>query len=283
MKTIYFILLIILVSGCGSINPKYSTNISVEEGSDVEMNGNSDSIEKPNHINLVFNPLMMEDIKSNTEITTKWELIKSIPFGEIEGNEVELEIYKSNSKEDNLRSELNGILKTQEVQLVISDLADSFIEKKELDCSQFCLFQRIFAEQEQYELLGSVELYSNGPGNRLYIVYDLINDKFKSFNAWGEPYFIDLDDDGSDEFIIEFQGLHMSLPDITIIKAYNGKLGFSESVFSSIQRNPGDFATLNINNNPPTIMISNVQSDLEKIHNYIYNQGVLERTESKLK
>jgi len=261
LKFICFILLtFLLLSGCG-------------DGESNETNA------KPDRIPLTFNPLQMDELQ-HEEASTDWEMIKSLPFGHVESNEAILEIYKVKSRDENLHSQLNGVLKIKEMQFQIPDLSYSLIENDNVKCPQVCLFQRLFSNQKQFELLGSIELFSNGPGLKMYVVYDVLNNKLISFNSWGEPIFIDLDNDGNDEFIIEFQGLHLSWPDISFIRANKGLLEVSTSVFSTTQKNQGDFAKLTLENNPPTISISNIQSENEPIYIYTYHDGVLDKRSS---
>jgi len=266
LKSSYVICLLWFLLGCGN---------------EEIMSTPKETATKPDRIDLVFNPLQLDELQRISVLTTDWELVNSIPFGQIEGKEIELDVYKVKPEDEYLGTQLNGILKIQEARYQIIDLSSSLIEIERVECPQVCLFQRLFSNQEQFELLGSIELSSNGPGLKLYVINDLINKNLNSFTSWGEPSFIDLDDDGNDEFIIEFQGQHLSWPDISLIRANNGLMEESASVLSSFSKNQGDFAKLTMGNKPPLISISNVDSENEPVYHYLYNGGVLEKVETE--
>lgn len=246
-------------------------------GCDSNKNEGSPSSTMPDKITLSFTPLEMNELQMG-EVASDWKYIKSIAFGRIEDSEAALDIYEIKASSENLTNQINGVLKFKDNQFILSNLPSSLIEGDGNVCPQVCLFQRYFSNQNSFELIGSVDASLNGPGIKEYLIYDAANSKIVSIDLWGEPSFIDLDTDGNDEFIVEFQGLHLSWPDLSIIRTTkNGQLEISTSVFNSIQKNQGDFAILINENVPPIIRFSNVQSETEPFYNYTYNDGILVR------
>jgi len=215
----------------------------------------------------------MEELQEGNELNN-WNMIKSVSFGEIANNSAVIDIYVVNGTDLSFK-QLNGILRFKEKKYLISDLSPSFIESGSNECPQICIFQHYFQNQDRYKIIGAIDISLNGPGLKKYFLYDETLSKLLTFDEWGEPGFIDLDNDGNEEFVIEFQGLHLSWPDLSIIREVNGTLEISSSVFNSISRRQGDFAILNKDTYPPTISISNVESDNNSVYSYLYHQGIL--------
>jgi hypothetical protein len=232
----------------------------------------------PDRIDLTFKALPLEELRT-ASISPDWKLVKSIPFGTIGQEQAELNVYDENLENNILPKTYVGLLKVKEAQYLIQDLSASLVEKEQFDCSSLCVFQRFFPDQTRYKLLGSLELFANGPGRKLFIVNDVTSGTLKSFERWGEPGFIDLDADGTDEFIIEFQGLHLSWPDLTIVRSGKDTLEICDSVVNSIRKNPGDYVNLLRDSNPPMILFSNAVSEDEPIYYYSYSNGKLLREE----
>ena len=106
---------------------------------------------------------------------------------------------------------------------VISNVSLDLLVDKAVN--NIVVFNQTFSsDSKDYYFLGGVELFANGPGFILYIVYDFSQKTWYTFDQWGSPSFKDLDADGQDEFVIEFQGMHLQLPDVTVIHMKNGNL-----------------------------------------------------------
>ncbi|MCR8656682.1 hypothetical protein [Paenibacillus endoradicis] len=287
MKSIISLMLLFLLflSACGinkSFSPLSDTSVLIIDTEDANID-NVDLHELhslPDLIDLTFSSLEMKELQEG-EVATDWKYMKSISFGEIENSNAVLEIYEITDSSEILLNQINGVLKFNNKQFLIIDLSRTLIENDSNICPQVCMFQHYFSNQNRYQLIGTVDISLNGPGLRKYLVYDNTTSKILDFDLWGEPSFIDLDADGNEEFIIQFQGLHLSLPDLSIIRTMNGELEISDSVFNSIQKNQGDFANLNIDTNPPFITISNFENENGKIYNYSYNEGILKKVKSK--
>jgi hypothetical protein len=83
-------------------------------------------------------------------------------------------------------------------------------------------------------LLGGLEKDANGPGSVDYIMYDVKKKTWMIFSDWGKPQFVDLDSDGVEEFVIQFEGLHLQWPDVSIYTWNNGYLEASRSLKTNI-------------------------------------------------
>lgn len=225
----------------------------------------------PDQIELKFAPVQWAELPA-VEPSSDWQLVKTIPFGKIGESDASLDIFEA--AEQQL---VNAILTFKDHQLLIPNISNSLLQNDQVDCSQICLFQQYFSGQHRYQLIGSLDISLNGPGLYTYIVYDEQDSKMLSVDLWGEPGFADLDNDGEEEFVIEFQGLHLSPPDLSIIRTSEGNIEISNSIFDSINRNQGDFAVLKQETTPITINISNVNSYDEPIYEYTYEDGVLMR------
>src|SRR5690606_7363263 len=79
-------------------------------------------------------------------------------------------------------------------------------------------------------LQGAVALTANGPGRMGYLYYDQLQDNWSMFIDWGMPVITDLDEDGQRELVIQFQGLHLSWPDVAIYRWHEGTFEASDSL-----------------------------------------------------
>lgn len=228
----------------------------------------------PDQIALIFQSLELTELPS-TETVSGWKEIKSIPFGSLEGKPFQLDVYEESKSDESLFTIYNGILEVGDQTYLIRELSQSITESDQSHCTELSVIHKLFSGQERYELIGSVPLFANGPGRNLFVVFDRIESKLLSFEGWGAGNFMDLDADGMEEFIIEFPGLHMSWPDLTVIRAKDEGLEISSSVVDAFGRKPGDFATLKKDQSPPLIHFGNI-ADENLSYDYEYNKGVLQ-------
>ncbi len=226
-------------------------------------------------VKLSFQPLQLESIQQGI-VAPELKLIRTINFGLLDNNPMVLSVYEDSfSTSSFARTVLHGILNVNEQNYLIRDLSFSLKETEQISCAQVCVFQRVISPQDQYEMIGSIELFANGPGLQLFLVYDKKNKSLNAFQHWGEASFVDLDLDGKEEFIIEFPGLHLALPDLTVIRSQSGELEVSASVLETIRDGQGDYVTLNKSGTAPIIQLKNDRTGIEQARNYSYNQGIL--------
>ncbi|MGR8942072.1 MAG: hypothetical protein ACU83P_10835, partial [Gammaproteobacteria bacterium] len=51
-----------------------------------------------------------------------------------------------------------------------------------------------------------------------YILCEERNGELSTFSEWGTPTFVELDLDGYDEILLQFQGQHLTLPDVSVLR-----------------------------------------------------------------
>jgi len=237
-------------------------------------NDDAPSIPLPDEIKLIFKPLELEKLQQGGP-SSGWKLNKTIPFGQVDGEPVSLDIYTEEPKDSYTSTMVYGVLQVHGITYVIRDLSHDFISDVSIDSPIYEVFGQLFDGQRKYVLIGAVEMFANGPGLKMYVVRDVESGELSTFSDWGEPSILDLNGDGIDEFVIEFQGLHMSWPDLTLVKAEGGKLEKSGSVLEAIRRN-GWKAALK-REQTPIIEISNVWEESPLVYRYVYKQGTLVR------
>jgi hypothetical protein len=103
-------------------------------------------------------------------------------------------------------------------------------------------------------------------------MYDSMKNKWFMFEDWGKPCFVDLDSDGVDEFVIQFEGLHLQYLDITVYRWNKGIIEVSTSVKAAVLGSVvGNYAILRAEKK-----ISIGESTTEKPEDqYLYDNGKL--------
>lgn len=232
-----FVLLMTLIA-CGHLEDRNSIS-TVKPAKDKHSQDNESLGNEllqptlPESSNLSFTPLDLHELKEE-DPQESWEFVKSIPFGVIDNKNVILHVYKETNENNRCGFTYNTI------SLLDYDGKTYGLQ----DCTSTSLlnetlgeFNEIFVFEESYEyedehsiLLAGIELAANGPGRMGYFMFDKINKIWYSFEDWGIPFILDLDSDETNEFLIQFPGLHMSWPDVTIYRWNQGKLEVSSSL-----------------------------------------------------
>lgn len=283
------------VTSDNEIITKHSTQpVEDESDSDGNGSGNGSHIDNianehelmalpllPEEYALPFEPLHLDQLVE-TELNSEWIHIKSLPFGQAGDTNIFLDIYEETTERD---SYVHGVIEIGGKYYVIHRISTSLLTDH-ITCHEVCVYQHFFAGQDRYELIGAIELWSNGPGHFIFIINDVLDDALLTFSMWGNASFIDLDMDGQDEFVIEFPGLHLNPPDLAIIRAQNGILemtGYVGQQLRTVEMNR-DFAILKMNGGRPLIHISNMLTFSEQLYeeqsaDYKYDDGVLRMAE----
>lgn len=231
----------------------------------------------PEVYTLPFEPLQLEQLISTT-MNDDWVHIQTWPFGRVDGTNMMLNIYEETIDHE---SRYHGVLERGGNKFIIYDVSTSLIADS-TTCDEVCVYEQYFSGQDRFELIGAIELWSNGPGHYIFVVHDVVDDVLLTFSMWGKASFMDLDVDGHDEFVIEFPGLHLNLPDVAIIRARDGNLEVVASVgqqLRMIEMNR-DYAMLKKDGQQPVIHISNMQLFSEQLYeeqsaDYAYDDGKL--------
>lgn len=245
-----------------------SANSKVSPSSTATSQTNSKSQPSfPSKVDLVFKPLQLDQLKEE-QPRKEWVLSKEIPFGEIKQQKVVLDIYKDANNGNNFSSNIHGMIRFKNS---FYNLQDELMEIPTVENSSLFLLNQQFSDQ--FILLGGVELFSNGPGLNAYIAYDVLNDKWFTFENWGKPQIVDLDSDGEKELVIQFEGLHLNFPDLSIYTWSKGIFKECGSIKSAVMgENVQGYATIGTNKK---ITVSTVQQDEQAI--YTYDNGKLLR------
>ncbi|NOU67068.1 hypothetical protein GC096_23785 [Paenibacillus sp. LMG 31461] len=177
----------------------------------------------PQTVNLSFQPIQLSQLQIGKP-QAEWASVRSLSFGAFQGKPIELTIYQQPKDEASLLpQQLDIEINLQGKTYLISNVSLDLLDKEAVNNT--VVFNQTYSSgSKDYYFLGGIELFANGPGLMLYIVYDFSQKAWYTFDQWGSPSFKDLDADGQNEFVIEFQGMHLQLPDVMIILMHNGNL-----------------------------------------------------------
>jgi hypothetical protein len=228
----------------------------------------------PSLVNLVFKPIQMEQLTEGKP-DNNWELIKEIPFGNVKQQKIVLNIYKEAKKPDDPTVYRHAVIRFQDKYFSINDfVSPDFSEIPANEHSTMYLLQRTFLDHDhQLVLLGGIELFANGPGRVAYIIYDSMKNKWFTFEDWGKPRFVDLDSDGIDEFVIQFEGLHLQFPDVTVYTWNKGIIEVSTSIKAAVLGSTvGSYAILG---DDKKISVGENNAETSSDAQYIYDKGKL--------
>jgi hypothetical protein len=201
-------------------------------------------------------------------------LLKEIPFGEVRQQKIVLYIYQEPKKPDDPTAYKHAFIQFKNKNYPIPNLISTDLSETPMaEHSTMFLLQHNFSYQDnQLVLLGGIELEANGPGLVAYIMYDIVKNKWFTFKDWGKPRFIDLDSDGVDEFVIQFEGLHLQYPDVTVYTWNKGIIEVSNSIQTAVLgSSAGNYAILG---DDKKITIGDNRTD-EPGAQYIYEKGKL--------
>jgi hypothetical protein len=227
----------------------------------------------PLSVNLVFNPIQLEQLTEGKP-DKNWELLKEIPFGEVRQQKIVLYIYQEPKKPDDPSAYKHAIIRFQNKNYPIPNLISTDLSETPMaEHSTMFLLQHTFSYHDnQLVLLGGIELEANGPGRVAYIMYDIVKNIWVTFEDWGKPSFVDLDSDGVDEFVIQFEGLHLNFPDVTVYTWNRGIIEVSNSIKTAVLGSKmSNYAILG---NDKKISIGDNSID-EPGAQYIYEKGKL--------
>ncbi len=226
-----------LVVGCGVVE-EYPEVPKVEEAPIGEENSIAE--ERPTEtfeysfvdvVELSFKPVELAELEEGKPLDS-WELIKSIPLGEMHKKEVTLHIYRETDS-NNICSSYGktALLEYDGKTYVINEcVSDSLLSENVWEYQAAYLLPHTFVSDDGQILHATIELFANGPGQMLYIFYDRFNGRWLTFWDWGYPILVDLDSSGDVKLVNQFAGLHMHWPDATIYRWNNDILESSISL-----------------------------------------------------
>jgi hypothetical protein len=108
------------------------------------------------------------------------------------------------------------------------------------------------------------QVLQNGRGRRMY-----------TLELWGAAAFPDIDGDGEEDFLVEYPGLHISLPDVMIARVNEGVLELASVAGSLEAAGKSDGTeriseTLRKDANPPLIRIEILNWETDEIRQSNY-------------
>ncbi|MFF2481475.1 hypothetical protein [Paenibacillus sp. NPDC058071] len=220
-------------------------------------------------IELAFTPLQMNPLNKERP-SRQWLLAGELPLGNVLDQPATLVLFGEDDQEISDTSPLHAMIRHNDDYYV---LPYELLGIPSIENSSLFLLNYSFSER--YLLVGGLELYANGPGLVGYVVYDIANGQWLTFDRWGKPQIIDLDSDGKEDFIIQFEGLHLSFPDLTIYAWSGEDIQESESVQVAVTGISKGYALLG---SERKIEIGTLESETHAL--YVYREGKLIRISS---
>ncbi len=230
----------------------------------------------PHEIQLDFQLLELEELEQ-AAIKSSWTYVHTWSFGRIDDRPLELAIYQEEAERANSQPDYYAVMALDGSEYLIPHVSSELARPngEANTCPGLCLIERQLPGQDRYSLIGTVEMFANGPGLNRFVIYDRELASWVYFDQWGDPDFLDLDGDGIDEFLIQLPGLHLQWPDISIVRVESGQLEQSAPIMDLYERAPGDYASFVKEAVPPLIRLGHVWNEEERAYDYHYEQGKL--------
>lgn len=282
----------IVLSSCGISDPKevhvepsivsetsYKSAFMVDQG--------SPSYEFPKSVKLLFEHAEITEL-TKEKVRESWEYIKTIPFGQIDGEQIALAVYKEHDDGAVCGSSYERIvlLEYKKEKYRYNDCFSTSLEAEhpEEQNALFLLGDKQEGRDSTLSVHGAAELSANGPGRMVYFYFNARQGRWFGFEEWGYPGAVDFDDDGTSELVIQFPGLHLAWPDITIYH-WNGHV-IEKSL--SIKRALGlpnisySQATLDSRDHRMNVVaVMSIEPARNKMASYQYQNGELVRMDGQ--
>lgn len=247
------ILLVVAASACG--NPMESEPTLRVDGDGLEKTVRSEgyglqarlepeaegiaAYSFPEQAALLFQAVELTELE-NAKPAQTWEHAGTIPFGNVAGSPAFLQVFKETNPVASCGSDYQAVALLEHKgetfgyrECFSASLIEDAIQKKK--ASVVLLEKNHAAAGSNYVLQGAAALAANGPARMGYFYYDSSQDKWFAFEDWGNPRLADLDGDGADELVNQFEGLHLHWPDVNIYRWRGSVLEKSESVKAVLQ------------------------------------------------
>ncbi|WP_127530969.1 FG-GAP repeat domain-containing protein [Paenibacillus kobensis] len=227
-------------SGSISDNPELeSAEASSEAESEAEPKSAAAHYQFPQEVALPFQAVEWNKLVQ-MEPKQTWKFVRTLSFGTLDGNPVSLAVYKEMDPDQlcGLDYESAALLEYRNKTYYYNDCFSMSLETEESPLLELSLVKLGYENKDgdsRRIVHGAAELFGNGPGRMLYLVYDRDEDQWYGFDNWGSPSVVDLDGDGTMELVNQFQGLHMQFPDIDIYRWNGPELEQSLSLKSTLK------------------------------------------------
>ncbi|MBW7473924.1 hypothetical protein K0T92_04150 [Paenibacillus oenotherae] len=239
----------------------------------------------PKSVKLQFQPVEISEL-SKEQAGGTWEHTQTIPFGEIDGEPVLLEVYKTHDEEAlcGLSYERVVLVEYKKEKYRYQDCFMGSLEEEhpEQHAALFLLGYKHEENRDSTRIVhGAVELSANGPGRMVYFYFDVGQGRWYGFEDWGFPRVVDLDGDGTAELVNQFQGLHMSWPDVTVYRWTNRSLEKSPPLKSALGVPNASYSTAMLDDQARINItaVMNVEHEYNVTASYRYNDGELKRVD----
>ncbi|PWW06561.1 hypothetical protein DFQ01_103465 [Paenibacillus cellulosilyticus] len=242
----------IVLSSCGSnekVRPngdrssEHQTATTIDTARDnAAPTQNLDEWMKP-EFNLSYQPIELSPLEQ-VEVKDSWKLTKTQSFGQINGETVTLSVYQEQDEASICGAGYERIvlLDYREGHYKYMGCGNTSLESDDpVREGTLILLDYRSADKAASKIVhGAIDGGVNGPGLMTYYVYDPVQNRWYGFDQWGLPSVNDLDGDGTEELVFQFQGLHMNPPDVSIGRWNGPGLEISATVTSLLEL-PGQY------------------------------------------
>ncbi|WP_188206868.1 hypothetical protein [Alkalibacillus aidingensis] len=237
---------------------------------------NKDSIQElPNQVELSYESVELTHLDQN-EPTNSMELIDSLPLGDIEDEQVTLNVYQETNESHacgNAHETLSFLEVNGDVFQINECTSDRMLEDQPEEEQAVYLLDHRF-NSEQHILHSAIELSANSPGRMLYLIYDTNDDKWLAFEDWGSPMIEGLAESNDILFANQFQGAHLEGPDLNFYRWNHGNLERSINISETLGIPSNLFSEIKLEGNAINALV-HLESEEQLSAEYNYKQGEL--------
>ncbi|WP_216831768.1 hypothetical protein [Alkalihalobacterium elongatum] len=228
-------LVILLLTGCGSSFNSNSSALQKQENTSASETGETEPFDLPEVAEISFQPLELNELLEG-EPREDWEYIKSVPLSVLKEKNVTLHVYKDTDPNGLCNNSTVSILEYDDKKYELNECTSEGLLQKYLEeIGALYAIDHLFDDQERKQVvLTGIELFANGPGRMIFVIYDITDEKFLTFEDWGIPFISDLEE-GEDFLVVQFPGLHLHSPDVNIYRSVKGQLEKSQSLKEALE------------------------------------------------
>lgn len=179
-----------------------------------------DTIVLPDKITLQYSPAEMVTL-AQEEPSSEWEKIDEFPIGNLDNSPFILKLYTNKEK-----SQVNGIVSYKEQRYNLGVLTYGNYDALE----NLPLNISYEQNQEGNELIGAIG--SQEDIGYHYLFYDKKRHSFLRYSNWGVPFIQDINEDGTPEVLMQFEGKGLNFPTVEVLKWNNGIFEVAEVIDS---------------------------------------------------
>lgn len=304
--TITVMLLAFIFSSCGDAREGSSTeeDVIIEQTDQIELPAAdtvvASSVEGPGEqteetlvdlsgllkstVDVNFQSIELLELEQ-VEVKDSWKLTKTQDFGQVNGESVVLSVYQEMDETAMCGSSYDRIvlLEYKKSLFKYEGCGSTSLESEHPELDQaYVKLNYQSTDEGSMIIVGTVDSGSNGPGLMVYYVYDAVQERWYGFDHWGLPSTLDLDGDGTEELVIQFQGLHASPPDISIGRWNGSELVVSPTVKTMLKLSSPYYSAATVEDRDIRVSIDPGEGNGEAVSaSYTYNAGRLTRNDER--